>query len=190
MRTLAQIRTDIDRIDEQIRRLLMERLDCSAEVVSSKIGDRNYVINRPDREQAMLERLGAEIPEDRKAGYLAVVRKITETSRMYQYGKLYEQVPELYKNLTEGIDVGETSAMIRVRLERPDAPNGMSAILTMVGDYGFDMEQLQLLGYEKDHSKAVFEMIIRGNIRDIQMQKLLLQLSMETENFKICELIR
>ena len=185
MRKLADIRVDIDRIDEQIKNLLMERLDCSAEVVSSKIEDKNYVINRPERESAMLERLGADIPEERRAGYLAVVRKITETSRMYQYGRLFEQVPSLFAAVAEGINLKKASTLVTVRMQRPDVPDSMSAILSMIGDYGFDMEQLRLLGYSENHTMASFELVIRGDISQVQMQKLLLQLSMESVGFEI-----
>lgn len=189
MRSLDEIRVEIDTIDEQIQQILMKRLDCSTEVVQAKIRDKNYVINRPDRESAMLERLGKSIPEQRKSGYLAVVRKITETSRMYQYGILFEQVPELFINLVKGLDLSQASNTVTVQLKRPNIPNAMSAILSMIGDYGFDMERLQLLGYSEDRSMAAFELTIRGDITHIQMQKLLLQLSMETEEFKITELL-
>lgn len=83
----------------------MERLDCSTEAVKSKIRDKNYVINRPEREAAMLEHLGKDVPEDRRSGYLSVVRKIIETSRMFQYGVIFEEVPELFEELTRGIDL-------------------------------------------------------------------------------------
>lgn len=189
MRSLDEIRVEIDTIDKQIQQILMKRLDCSTEVVQAKIRDKNYIINRPDRESAMLERLGKSIPEQRKSGYLAVVRKITETSRMYQYGILFEQVPELFINLVKGLDLSQASNTVTVQLKRPNIPNAMSAILSMIGDYGFDMERLQLLGYSEDRSMASFELTIRGDITQIQMQKLLLQLSMETEEFKITELL-
>lgn len=185
MRSLDEIRVEIDSIDEQIQKILMRRLDCSAEVVQAKIRNRNYAINRPDRESAILERLGKDIDSDRRSGYLAVVRKITETSRMYQYGILFEQVPELFEKLSSGIDLSVSSDTVSVQLKRPNIPNSMSAILSMIGDYGFDMERLQLLGYSADHSMASFELIIRGDIRLLRMQKLLLQLSMETEDFCI-----
>ncbi len=187
MRSLDEIRVEIDSIDQQIQQILMHRLDCSEEVVQAKIRDRNYVINRPDRESAMLEHLGQDIPADRRDGYLAVVRKITETSRMYQYGILFEQVPELFEKLSEGLDLSVSTEFITVNLKRPNIPNAMSAILSMIGDYGFDMERLQLLGYSDDHAIASFELIIRGDISKVQMQKLLLQLSMETEEFQIVE---
>lgn len=187
MRSLDEIRVEIDSIDKLIQQILMRRLDCSTEVVQAKIRDQNYVINRPDREAAILERLGKEIPADRRRGYLSVVRKITETSRMFQYGILFEEVPELFARLTEGIDTTQPSDTITVQLNRPNIPNSMSAILSMIGDYGFDMEKLQLLGYSEERSIASFELVIRGDISSKHMQKLLLQLSMETEDFRIVE---
>lgn len=185
MRDLPEIRVDIDRIDTEIKNILMERLDCSNEVVLSKIRDKNYVINRPDREAAMLERLGKDIPEDRKNGYLAVVRKITETSRMYQYGILFDQVPELFEALTKDIDLTVPTEVVSVRLRRRNIPNSMSEILSMIGDYGFDMEEMQLLSYSEDNAYVYFRLTIQGDIRETRMQKLLLQLSMESEEFTI-----
>ncbi len=187
MRSLDEIRTEIDSIDRQIQQILLHRLDCSQEVVLSKIQDQNYTINRPERESAMLKQLGKDVPEDKRDGYLAVVRKITETSRMYQYGILFEQVPELTDSLFRDIDRTVPTSSVTVRMNRPNIPNAMSAILSMIGDYGFDMEKLQLLGYSEDRSTASFELTIQGDISRVPMQKLLLQLSMETEEFKILE---
>lgn len=189
MRSLDEIRIEIDQIDSEIQKILMRRLDCSTEVIEAKIRDNNYIINRPDREMAMLQRLGKDIDKDRKSGYLAVVRKITETSRMYQYGILFDRVPELFTELSKDIDTTVSSDMITVQLKRPNIPNAMSAILAMIGDYGFDMEKLQLLGYSEDRSMAAFELTIRGDISVTHMQKLLLQLSMESEDFVIKEAI-
>ena len=65
MRPLEEIRKDIDAIDQQIRDLLMKRLDCSEQVVASKIEAKNYVIYRADRENMMLENLAHGVPEKR-----------------------------------------------------------------------------------------------------------------------------
>lgn len=187
MRSLDEVRVEIDQIDSEIQKILMKRLDCSTEVIEAKIRDKNYIINRPDREMAMLERLGKDIAPDRRSGYLSVVRKIIETSRMFQYGILFDRVPELFEELVKGIDVTKGSDTITLQLKRPNIPNAMSTILSMIGDYGFDMEKLSLLGYSEDRSMASFELTIRGDISITHMQKLLLQLSMETEDFVITE---
>lgn len=187
MRDLSEIRVDIDRIDAEIKKILMERLDCSTEVVESKIRDRNYVINRPEREAAMLERLGKDVPENRRKGYLSVVRKIIETSRMYQYGVIFEEVPELFAELSKEIDLTVPTEHIAIQMRRRNIPNSMSEILSMIGDYGFDMEQMELLSYSEDREYVSFRLTICGDITDVQMQKLLLQLSMESEDFAILQ---
>ncbi len=189
MRELAEIREDIDRIDQKIRELIMERLNCSTEVVASKIRDKNYVIYRADREESMLENLGADVPIDRRAEYLSVVRKVTETSRMYQYSILYEKVPELFEKLIEGLKIPEKIKSVKLVLTRPNIPNAMSSILSMIGDYGFNMDQMKLLEYAKDNRAVTFELVILGDIHDVHFQKLMLQLSMESASFHIQEFI-
>ena len=88
--TLEEVRCQIDSIDAEIRELIMKRLDCSRNVAMVKQASGNLVIYRAEREAEILERLSLGVPDDRKAEYLAVVKKIMETSRMYQYGLLYD----------------------------------------------------------------------------------------------------
>lgn len=189
MRPLEEIRVDIDSIDAQIKELLMKRLDLSEQVIASKIESKNYVINRPDREAAMLNRLGEGIPEKRKAGYLSVVRKITETSRMYQYGILYEQARELFEELVKDIALDQPTEVVTIRLTRPNVPNAMSAILSMIGDYGYDMDQMKLLEYSSDMGRVTFELKILGDLTEEHMQKMMLQLSMESMDFSVIEAV-
>ena len=185
MRPLEEIRKDIDAIDQQIRDLLMKRLDCSEQVIAAKIEAKNYAIYRADREIMMLENLAQGVPEKRKAGYLSVVRKVTETSRMYQYGILYEQAPELYANLVSGLTIPEHTDSITVQLTRRDVPNSMSAILSMIGDYGYNMDQLRIVGYSDDKSHVIFELKILGDLAYDNMKKMVLQLSMESKDFSV-----
>ena len=187
--SLDEIRVDIDRIDKEIRQLLMDRLDCSKRVVESKVADGNYTIYRADREKAILEKLGAGIPEDRKAGYLAVVRKITETSRMYQYGKLYEMVDGLFDELVAGIEIPAKATSVTLELTRPNIPNAMSSILSMIGDYGYNMQRMELLHYADDNSAVTFELTILGDLNEEHMKKLMLQLSKESSDFRIIRIV-
>ena len=85
---LTEIRNKIDALDEEIKALLLQRLACSKEVAEAKAEKGETEIYRADREEAILERLGNEVPEAVRREYLAIVRKIMETSRMYQYGLL------------------------------------------------------------------------------------------------------
>lgn len=180
---LDDIRSSIDDIDDEIRALIMKRLDCSQNVAHSKIDSGDIKIFRPDREEAMLARLGEGIPEDRRAGYLAVVRKITETSRMYQYGLIFDSIPGLFEPLASGVTIRPSDTRAGVRLTRDNRPNAMSSILSMIGDYGFNMDRMELISQDSEH--VTFELLIIGNLGELRMQKLMFQLSCESQDFRI-----
>lgn len=181
--TLSETRHVIDGIDDQIRELMMKRLDCSEEVAHSKIESGELTIFRPDREEAMLLRLGEGVPDDRKAGYLAVVRKITETSRMYQYGLIFDSIEGLFAPLAKDLNIKPNCSRVRVRLTRDNRPNAMSSILSMIGDYGFNMDRMELISQNDEH--VTFELLIIGDLNTKKMQKLMFQLSQESQDFWI-----
>ncbi len=187
MMKLEEVRKKIDAIDPQLRTLIMERMDCSLEVAKVKQAAGETNIYRADREKAILERLSEGVPEDRKAEYLAVVRKIMETSRMYQYGLLYDWNPRLFDAISQGIDATPGGYRVRVRLTRPDQPNAMSSILNMVGDYGFNMQYMELLSFNHNEGTVTFDLTILGDLGDVAMRKLMFQLSRESQGFKILE---
>lgn len=181
---LQEARQKIDAIDPQIRKLLMERLDCSLEVAKSKQAAGETNIYRADREQFILDKLSEGVPADRLREYLAVVRKIMETSRMYQYGLLFEWNPELFQKLAQGIEIKPGGTRVKVRLTRPDRPNAMSSILNMVGDYGYNMQYMELISFNPDKT-VTFELTILGDLSQTPTQTLLFQLSKESQDFQI-----
>ena len=185
--TLQECRYRIDGIDPKIRELLMERMDCSYHVAEAKAAQGSADIFRADREAEILRRLGEDVPEDRKAGYLAVVRKIMETSRMYQYGLLYDWTEDAFAPLSEGLPVFPGGTRVRIRLTRPDRPGSMAQILSMIGDYGFDLEKMELKEYSEDHSEVTFELTVLGDLSQTCMKKLMFQLSRESRNFRILD---
>jgi len=182
---LNEIRKEIDAIDNEIRILLMKRFDCSEKVAHVKIDAGETTIFRADREEEILKRLGAEVPENRREEYLSVVKKIMESSRKYQYGILFENVPNLFPPLVKEINAKNSDSRVKVRLTRDNKPNSMSSILSMIGDYGFNMDRIELIN--QDSEQATFELLIIGNLNNEKMQKLMFQLSKESKNFSIIE---
>ena len=186
--SLEEIRGRIDLIDTELQELLMRRMDCSLEVARAKRDAGDTVIYRPDREEAILRRLGNDVPAERRAAYLAVVRKIMESSRMYQYSLFYDWNESLFLPLVKGLPFTKKSSLIHVVLTRPDRPNSMSSILSMIGDYGLDMCSMELLSERHKEGTVTFALCIRGDIRETGVKKLLYQLSRECENFQITKL--
>ncbi len=185
--TLDEVRKEIDMIDPQIRELLMRRLDCSVRVAKAKQASGNLTIYRADREEAILERLGEGVPTERKAGYLSVVRKIMEASRMYQYGLLYAWNPGLFDTLSGSEILKGHSTSVKISMTRPDCPNAMSSILAMIGDYGYNMKLMELISENSEEGTVTFELTILGDLADDHMKQLMFQLSMESLNFAILE---
>lgn len=183
--TLEEVRRQIDSIDAEIRELIMKRLDCSKNVALAKQASGNLVIYRADREAEILERLGKDVPEDRQAEYLSVVKKIMETSRMYQYGLLYDWNDGLFSERFGEIDIRAEASHIRFTLTRPNHPNSMSQILSMIGDYGCNTELMELVGEDEEKGTVTFTLTILGNLNNVHMKKLMYQLSMESQDFAI-----
>lgn len=183
--TLDEARAKIDVLDPRLKELLMQRLDCSYEVAKAKAAAGETNIYRADREEAILKRLGEGVPEERLSGYLAVVRKIIETSRMYQYGLLYEWMDDLFAPLAEGLELPEQGSRVRVSLTRENRPNAMSSILSMIGDYGYNMDRMELMEENHGDNTVTFELVILGNLHDKHMKTLMFQLSRESRNFRI-----
>ena len=189
IRELSEVRAEIDAIDSGIRDLLMDRMDCSYDVARAKMKSGDLTIYRPDREVEILRRLGNGIPEDRRAEYLAVVRKVMETSRMYQYGMIYDNCEEIAEKIFAGIRIPNNASRVSFRLTRPNRPNSMSAILSMIGDYGYNMERMEQVEEETESGAVTFELTVLGDLNDVHMKKLMYQLSMESSGFRIFEVL-
>lgn len=184
---LEDVRQIIDTIDPEIREILMKRMDCSYQVVKAKIESGDLNIYRADREEEILSKLGEGVPVDRKAAYLSIVRKIMETSRMYQYGLMYDWVEGALDSYLEGVDIKEEGTHVCVRVTRENRPNAMSSILSMIGDYGFNMDRMNLIADNKEANTVTFDLVVLGDLNEISMKKLLFQLSKECIDFKIID---
>lgn len=186
---LQEARAQIDTIDPQLKELLMKRLDCSYLVAEAKAEAGETSIYRADREAEILERLSKDVPEDRLAEYLAVVRKIMEASRMYQYGLLFDWTENAFADISGGVVIPENCGRVKVRVKRGDYPNAMSSILSMIGDYGYNMERMELKEENTEEKTVTFELTIRGDLNEKHMKVLMFQLSGECLEFQIlgCE---
>lgn len=194
---LEDIRKEIDSIDSELKELLLKRFNCSYNVAMSKIESGNTVIYRADREQAVLNRLRDSVPEEVLTEYLAIVRRYMESSRMYQYGLIFDRSDDLFRGIFPDIDAEHDSENITASFMIPSAPNALSSKLCMIGDHGCVLKDIKIEtaddvnnGPASDQDSSANGMIkteltFSGNIRDERIRKLLYQLSMETESFEV-----
>lgn len=179
--TLEEIRKEIDKIDQQIKELFLQRMEVAKHVAEVKYasGDEIY---KADREAQIISRLTSDVASELKMEYTAFIRKIMEVARKYEYGLIYSWNPEvaseLIKNATES-----QSGYVKIRMTRPNQVNSMSVILSMIGDYGFHMKHITLLEEQKEEVR--FELVICGDIMNEEMKKLIYQLSKESRDFEV-----
>lgn len=87
--TLAEIRENIDKVDKQIKALFEERMLLADNVARVK-AETEDDIYKPDREEAIITRLTCDVDDNIKMEYTALIKRIMEVSRKYQYGRTLE----------------------------------------------------------------------------------------------------
>lgn len=185
MTALDDVRTRIDALDGQIRELLMQRMECSQQVAAAKLAAGSIEVNRPEREAQILERLGAEVPAERRGGYLAAVRRLIEASRSYQYALMYAQLGDAatVQQLPGAELLAGPGSEVEVELTRADEPGSLASVLGFVAEKGFDLtaiEQLDAAG-----GTAAFRLVLAASPADPQLRCLLWQLAKESGQLRI-----
>ncbi len=83
--TLDEIRIQIDSVDQEIRELFIRRMRLAEQVARVK-AETEDTIYKPDREKAIIENRSQGMEEDLKMEYRALLKRVMEVSRKYQYG--------------------------------------------------------------------------------------------------------
>ena len=112
--TLADVRKNIDRVDKEIKKLFRERMELADQVAQVK-AETEDDIYKPDREEIIISNLTGDV-DNIKMEYTALIKRIMEISRKYQYGRTLE----LRNCLNVNYDVNEPDidavAMIKPEL--------------------------------------------------------------------------
>ena len=83
---LDEVRVKIDEVDRKIRSLFVERMKLADEVAQIKAKTEDSIY-KPDREKLIIEKQSKDMKENLLMEYKALVRRIMEISRKYQYGR-------------------------------------------------------------------------------------------------------
>lgn len=83
---LDEVRLNIDRVDKQIKDLFKERMMLADQVARVK-AETEDAIYKPDREELIISRLTDDVDDSIKKEYVAIIKRIMEISRKYQYGR-------------------------------------------------------------------------------------------------------
>ncbi len=82
--SLSAVRDKINKIDDEMKALFDERMECSNQVASVKIAERDKVF-KPLREKEIVERFSGDDE------YIAFVKNVMQISRRRQYGIFLDQ---------------------------------------------------------------------------------------------------
>ncbi len=84
--TLADVRKEIDSVDSQIKVLFAQRMKLAEQVAAIK-AETSDTIFKPDREEMIINQLTRDVDESIVKEYTALIKRIMEISRKYQYGR-------------------------------------------------------------------------------------------------------
>ncbi len=180
--TLEEIRKDIDKTDNEIKRLFTDRMRLSEEVVKVKAkngGD----IYKPEREAELIERLSKDVSDDIKDEYVSFIKHILVLSRKYQYGRITElsdtgmtEARSLAESILPGHD------RIRIMLGSKEKKADPLKVLSVIAVYG---EKVSSVSY--DEKKGTLEIELTADILRRDTMILLFHLSKENDGFRIVE---
>lgn len=161
---LDDIREDIDRIDDSMKELFVQRMKYSDMVagVKAESGDRIY---KPERESAMTERLLCDTDADILSEYELFVRAVIRISRKYQYRKIIERKKA-------DLDVA-CEDKIRLMLQTDD----IAGMLTVISDY--NMKVLNINSSCSEKNSYYIDIAASGDKKDVKA--LIYQLECEAD---------
>jgi chorismate mutase/prephenate dehydratase len=113
--TLDEVRSNIDRVDKEIKALFKERMELADNVAKVK-AETNDEIFKPDREIAIIDNLTGDVDDNIKKEYIALIKRIMEISRKYQYGRTLELRGGLDVRYVSNVPEIKKAAMIKPEL--------------------------------------------------------------------------
>ncbi len=190
--SLDEIRLGIDKVDALIKQAFIERMGYAEQIaqVKAKTGDEVY---KPERENLVFDRLTTSVEPTLKREYKALIKRIMELSRKYQYGRMValgQADPKaLYPTKKE---ISPEHNRIRIRFECNNECGAFAKVLTMIADYGVNVSEIYTIKREEAAKHGVkfvyvFVLELDATLFDREIQVLMYQLSKETRAFEILE---
>lgn len=87
--TLADVRAEIDSVDSQIKELFEKRMQLAEHVAAIKAETADAIF-KPEREEVIINKLTQDVDGKIVKEYTALIKRIMEVSRKYQYGRTLE----------------------------------------------------------------------------------------------------
>lgn len=131
LKSLQEVRKDIDRVDGEIKKLFEERMHLADNVASVKALTEDKIY-KPERESDIIKKLSKGVKPEILLEYISFVKKIIGLSRKYQYGRTLEL---LEKNNGIGISYkDEASKADTIIIRKKDIESCLDIAKSVFGD--------------------------------------------------------
>lgn len=94
-RPLDETRAEITALDQQIQQLFLKRMACAEQVAAYKLSTGDAIL-KPDREQYLLDTLGAQVPQSLRQEYTSMLKNMMRVSRKHQYAWMLDREPDRF----------------------------------------------------------------------------------------------
>lgn len=141
---LQTIRKEIDRIDDEIKSLFLERMNISSQVanIKSKTNDKVF---KPDREEEVIKRLTSNVDDNLKKEYSYLIKLIMEISREYQYKILVDLKEDFIDRKLNILNLEDnTSYKIEIRFLCENMSKDLANMFTLISCYEFETESIKM----------------------------------------------
>ena len=147
---LQEVRNNINKIDDNMKELFIERLDCSKKVAEVKM-EQNDDVYKPVREKEICERFADECG----GMYIPFIKKVMHISRKYQYGQFInnEKIDtEFWNNMSEEqqlvLEQGGEFGITVCSDESCDNGLCIKEIMSIIADTSLSVHELEADGVE------------------------------------------
>lgn len=185
--TLDEIRVEIDRIDQEIKPLVLERMEYSKLVAEAK-KDTGADVYVAERESQIIEKRTNDMEGERKEEYAAILKYLMSVSRRYQYGIMEEMQENVCKTLLEeaGLDASVRHLGVVLLFVCEKYHSNLHLYIDMIQLNQIPIRELHV---EEAGEQLLCEVTLEGNLNEQNMRRLICQLGKEATEFEIKSLI-
>ncbi len=178
--TLADVRIKIDKVDSEMKRLFIERMNL-IDIIAEIKADSHDSIYKPEREAEIINRNSADIDEYVRSEYKAFTKKIIGLSRKYQYEKLISNCDPDFLEKIRSINDGKVKFSFKTPIDGRDIPR----IMSLINDYEVNVTGFELAAVPEDTLIENVLVQIDYDSDNSKHMALLFQLKEETSDFMI-----
>lgn len=184
---LKEVRTEIDKIDTEMKPLFLKRMECGKHVaeVKGQTGGDVFVL---ERELEIIEKRAGNVNPEIQEEYKMFLRHLMSLCRKYEYELLPEMQEEVMRLSLEvaGLNDNVEHSQVKIAFSCPKEASDLNLFLNMIKLNDVQVDSMNLV---TENGIQKITMILDGKVTDANMRCLLCQIGKEAGEFQICDLV-